>query len=73
MSLVAVPMSLEPGTWLIFGVVLLPVYAVILGWFLGSPRDAKIGVMGLGYLVGLTAALWIGLFALSMVIRFAFF
>lgn len=73
MSLELLPMSLEPGTWLIFGVVLLPVYAVFLGWFLGKPRDLKVSGIGIGYFVGLTVALWAGLFVLSMVIRFAFF
>lgn len=66
-------MTLGPGTWLIFGVVLLPVYALLLGWFLGKPREHKLNAIGLGYLVGLTIALWAGLFVLSMVIKFAFF
>lgn len=66
-------MTFGPGTWLIFGVVLLPVYALLLGWFLGRPRDLKLGGLGLGYLAGLTAALWIGLFVLSMVIKVVFF
>lgn len=66
-------MSLAPGSWLIFGIVLVPVYAVLLGWFLGKPRNLKAAGMGLGYLVGLTLALWVGLFVFSMTIRFVYF
>lgn len=73
MSLSLLPLSIEPGVWVIFGVVLLPVYAIFLGWFLGKPRDLKVTGIGLGYFIGLTVALWVGLFALSMVIKFAFF
>ena len=66
-------MTLGPGSWLIFGIVMLPVYAVILGWFLGKPRNVRTAMMGLGYLIGLTVALWGGLFILSMLLKVAFF
>lgn len=66
-------MSFGPGTWLIFGVVLLPVYLMLLGWFLGDPRDARTGLLGVGYLVALTAGLWTGLFAFTVLLGVIFF
>ena len=62
-----------PGTWLIFGVVLLPIYVMISAWLTGKPRDAKTIALGLGYLVGITTAMWGGFFLLTMVIRLIFF
>ena len=64
---------IAPGTWLIFGIIGLPVYAVLLGWYLGKPTDLKTATMGLVYLVGLTVLLWTGLFLKTMVIDFVFF
>lgn len=63
---------ISPGTWVIFAVIGLPVYTVLLSWFLGSPRDTKKALMGVYYLIGFIASLWFGLFALTMVIRFVF-
>lgn len=64
---------MEPGTILIFGIVLAPLYAVIIGWFRGSPRDTSLTLLGLTYLVGITVALWGGLFVLSIIIGLIFF
>lgn len=63
---------IAPGTWVIFAVIGLPVYTVIIAWFLGKPRTLKASIMGVGYLVGFIASLWIGLFILTMVIRVVF-
>ncbi|MFW5905323.1 MAG: hypothetical protein ACOCUO_00575 [archaeon] len=62
-----------PGTYLIFGIVLLPIYIMIASWFLGKPRDNSKTVLGLIYLAGLTIALWGGLFVVTMIIMFLFF
>lgn len=52
------------GVYVIFGVVLLPVYAMIGGWLLGKPRDFKTVGIGLASVFGLIAAMvvavWIG-------------
>lgn len=64
---------ITPGTWVIFAVVLLPVYTAIIGWFIGTPRDPKIGLMGLGYLIGLILALWLPMFILTVLIGIVFF
>ncbi len=62
-----------PGTWLIFGIIGIPVYAILLGWFIGSPRDTRTIGLGLTYLVGLTIALWAGMFVLQVLIDLVFF
>ena len=52
------------GLIVIFGIVMLPVYGMLLGWFFGRPRDPRTSVVGLGYVVGFTsiliAGIWIG-------------
>jgi hypothetical protein len=62
-----------PGTYLIFGIVLLPVYLMVAAWFLGDPSDRETGLLGLAYLAGLTTVLWGGLFVVTMLIKFVFF
>ncbi|MDZ5811590.1 hypothetical protein U4E84_09565 [Halorubrum sp. AD140] len=62
-----------PGTYLIFGIVLLPVYAMVAAWFLGDPSDRTAGLLGVGYLAGLTTALWGGLFVATVIIGVLFF
>lgn len=61
-----------PGTWVIFGIVAVPVYAALLAWFLGKPRTLKTSVMGVGYFVSFIASLWIGFFIVTQLIRFVF-
>ena len=60
------------GTWLIFGIVLLPVYMVLAGWFLGKPRNLRLSLMGVGYVVGMIAVLWGGLTLMSLMARLLF-
>lgn len=62
-----------PGTYLIFGIVLVPVYLMLVAWFRGEPSDRSTALLGVGYLAGLTTVLWGGLFVATMVIKFAFF
>ncbi|MXR19946.1 hypothetical protein [Halobacterium bonnevillei] len=62
-----------PGTYLIFGIVLAPIYVMLAAWYLGTPSDSKSALLGVTYLAGLTTALWGGLFVATMVIKFAFF
>ena len=61
------------GLWLLFGIILAPVYGMIFAWFLGKPRNYPVAFRGLCYLLGMIVVLWGGLFALSVVIKFAFF
>jgi hypothetical protein len=76
----AVPLSAEytlpfvgPGTYLIFGIVLAPVYAMVAAWFLGDPSDRFAGLLGVGYLAGLTTVLWGSLFVATLIIGAVFF
>lgn len=61
------------GTWLIFGVILVPIYVMVVAWFVGEPRDVKSGVLGVTYLVGITTAMWVGMFVLTLIVGAAFF
>ncbi|MBI2849844.1 MAG: hypothetical protein HYX80_02235 [Chloroflexi bacterium] len=61
------------GRWLFLGIVLAPVYGMLLGWFLGKPRNLRLALRGVAYLLTMIVALWGGLFVLSMVIKFIFF
>jgi len=61
------------GTYLIFGVILVPIYVMIAAWFLGEPRDTKTSIMGVSYLVGITAQMWIGMFFLTIIIGAVFY
>ncbi|GEM_PF-490127 len=61
------------GTYIIFGVVLVPIYVMIAAWFIGEPKDTKTGLMGVTYLVGITAQMWIGMFVLTMIIAVVFY
>ncbi|MFC4544645.1 hypothetical protein ACFO5R_22180 [Halosolutus amylolyticus] len=61
------------GTYLIFGVILVPVYIMVAAWFLGTPRNTKTGLLGVTYLVGITAQMWIGMFILTMLIGIVFY
>ena len=65
--------GLPIGRWLLFGIILVPVYGMLLGWFLGKPRNFPLVFRGVAYLLMMVVALWGGLFALSMVIKFVFF
>ncbi|PAU84117.1 hypothetical protein CK500_06690 [Halorubrum salipaludis] len=62
-----------PGTYLIFGIVLLPVYAMVAAWFIGDPSDRFANLLGLGYLAGLTTVLWGSLFVATIIIGVVFF
>lgn len=64
---------MEPGTILIFGIVLAPLYAVIYGWFRGTPSDTGLSALGLSYLFAVTAALWGGLLVFSLLLGVMFF
>lgn len=61
------------GTWLIFGVVLLPVYVMVVAWFTGVPRETKTGLIGVTYLVGLVTSMWLGMLVLTVLLGIIFF
>ncbi|GAB3663625.1 hypothetical protein [Halopiger thermotolerans] len=61
------------GTWVIFALILVPVYIMLIAWFTGKPRDTKTGLLGVSYLVGLTTSMWVGMFFLTMLIGILFY
>ncbi|WP_254763939.1 hypothetical protein [Natrinema marinum] len=61
------------GTYVIFAIILVPVYIMLAAWFLGKPRDTKTGLIGVSYLVGLTTSMWVGMFILTVLIGVVFY
>lgn len=41
------------GIYLVFGVILVPLYLVLAGWFLGRPRDNRTVMIGLAFLLAI--------------------
>ena len=64
---------MQYGEILILGIVFAPVYIMLLGWFLGGPRQIRLPLLGVGYLVGTTVAMWGGLALFALVLEVAFF
>lgn len=62
------------GLFVIFGVVLVPLYVMLGGWFLGKPRDFRTAFIGVGYLfafvVAVVALVWVLGFLLSFVVGY---
>lgn len=66
-------MTFGPGTWMVFGIILLPVYGMLAAWFLGEPRDTRVGLMGVGYLIALTVGLWVAFAIGTLLLGVIFF
>lgn len=56
------------GLYVIFGIILLPVYVMILGWLLGKPRDFKSIALTFGYMLTFIGLLIVGLFVIGSTI-----
>lgn len=65
--------GLAPGAWLIFMIILVPVYAAVIAWYVGKPGTPKLASMGVVYLVGLTLALWVPFYIATVLIGLIFF
>ena len=65
--------SLYVGTWLVFGVILAPVYTMLIMWFFGKPRKPRKALLGLGLLFGLATALWVGMYIVSLIFGWVFY
>lgn len=59
---------LHIGLYVIFGIIFLPVYMMILGWFLGKPRDFRSVAMTFGYMFVFIVGLIVGIGILGAVI-----
>lgn len=56
------------GLYVIFGIIMLPVYVMIAGWLFGKPRDFRSLAMTFGYLFTFIIGLIVGLAILGAVI-----
>lgn len=65
--------DVAPGTILMFGVVFAPVYMMLVGWFVGRPRELRMPLLGVGILVSVTVGLWAGLALLGALLGLLFF
>jgi hypothetical protein len=61
------------GLWLLLGIVFAPFYLMLAGWFLGRPREIRMPLIGLGFLVGLTVLAWGAMALFAFALRIAFF
>ena len=61
--------TIHVGLYVIFGIILLPVYAMIAGWILGKPHDYRSVAITFGYAFGFIVILIVGLTVLAMVIQ----
>ena len=61
------------GTYIIFAIILVPVYIMLIAWFTGKPRDTKAGLIGVSYLVGLTTTMWVSMLILVVLIGIVFY
>ena len=56
------------GILIMFGIVFVPVYVMLAGWFLGEPREFRPVAKGIGYLVAYTGVIIIGLAVLGTIL-----
>ena len=61
------------GTYIIFGIVLLPIYVMLIAWFAGEPRDTKTGLLGVTYLVGIATSMWVSMLIMTILIGIIFY
>ena len=63
----------NPGSWLIFAVVLVPIYVMVLAWFIGTPRNVPVALRGVAYLVGIATILWVFMLIQTLLIGVVFY
>lgn len=47
------------GSVILFGVVFAPLYLMLAGWFLERPRNPRLALTGVGYLLAITIGMWL--------------
>lgn len=58
--------AIHLGLYVIFGVIMLPVYAMFVGWLAGKPRNFRVVAMAFGYLFAFVVLIIAGLFVLGV-------
>ncbi|QSW98785.1 hypothetical protein [Haloterrigena alkaliphila] len=61
------------GTWIIFAVILVPIYVMLVAWFVGTPRNTTTGLLGVTYLVGIATTMWVSMLVLTIIIGLVFY
>jgi hypothetical protein len=61
------------GRVLLLGVVLSPVYLMLIRWFVGRPRQLRLPLVGIGLLAGFTALSWGGMAVFAWMVGATFF
>lgn len=61
------------GLWLLFGIVLTPVYLMLAGWFLGRPRELRLPLIGVSFLIGLAVVAWGGMTLVAALLHIGFY
>lgn len=61
------------GLWLLLGVVFTPFYLMMAGWLFGRPREWRMPLIGLGFMVGLTVLAWGGMAIFGWLLQVAVF
>lgn len=54
------------GLYVIFGIIMLPVYAMLAGWVFGKPKKFQPVAIAVGYLVLLAVVIVLGLWVLGI-------
>lgn len=57
--------TVHVGLYVIFGIIMLPVYVMIVGWFVGKPRDFRTLALTFVYVFSLLIAIVFGLLVLD--------
>lgn len=60
------------GLWLLLGIVFAPFYLMLAGWVFGRPREWRLPLIGIGFLVGLTVVAWGGMAVVAILFDAAF-
>lgn len=62
--------TIHIGLYVIFGIILLPVYAMLVGWIAGKPRDFRTVGLSFAYMFGFVVLIIAGLGVLGAVVSF---
>ena len=65
--------NIPVGRWLFLGFILVPIYAMLLAWFLGKPRNLRVAFRGIVYLFGTVVFLWANLTVITLIIKVLFY
>lgn len=61
------------GLWLLLGIVFSPFYLMLAGWVFGRPREWRMPLIGLGFLVSLTVLAWGGMAIFAWLLQTVFY